>query len=175
MLSSWLGAHKCHTWIDSQDTRIVASSCLVGRHQFSLCGIWPAGDTHPFLLSMPVWKDPNVFMGDTRVPNSMPDLMGYFFGSWYPLISYWLVCIHNQLFLLASCAFLEVMLEYEWLANLFWFNEAKLKWNYSNMSLTLEGCSMLIKVCLLVYLADVQTDGPKVRELYIEEPLSISL
>lgn len=36
-------------------------------------------------------------------------------------------------------------------------------------------CSMLIEACLLIYLADVQTNGPKVRELYSEEPLSISL
>ena len=34
---------------------------------------------------------------------------------------------------------------------------------------------MLIKVCVLIYLAGVQTNGPKVRELYVEEPLSISL
>ena len=34
---------------------------------------------------------------------------------------------------------------------------------------------MLIKVRVLIYLAGVQTNGPKVRELYVEEPLSISL
>ena len=116
MLSSWLGAHKCHTWIDSQDTRIVASSSLVGRHQFSLCGIWPAGDRHPFLsqclfesIQMSSWVAPGC-------QNLCLIQWDFFFGSWYHLISYWLVCIQNRLFLLASCPFLEVVLEYEWLA-----------------------------------------------------------